>query len=495
VPSLTAFTAFQAVINLFREQTQWLHLWRLRDHIIVCGLGRKGGYLVDQLLVKGLRVVAIEKNLEPATADEYRRKGVIVIEGDAADPDTLESARLSHASHLICLLGNDQQNLAIALQAHQLVKRSHKKTLTCILHLVSEDLLNLVKKSELNIDKEDHFVLEIFNTYKRTAQILVSQNSLTHSTPSNLLVVGLGRLGQNIILETVFQRYTQRSAENIKITVIDRDAIAKVGRLLQDYPQMASVCDLEPIQIDLSSNTALQHALPNTGGAPLFDRTFICLGNPILAIQVSLALLEIVNLSNGPFFIRLEKNSGLFNLLENPISGHIEKERIIPFDMYEQTCSYDLVFGGLHELLAIKLRENYVNSLKSPQAEALQKIPWEAISETEKDANRAQANRICHLLNAHGYAVNPLRDWDAGKFLFNAEEVSQMAKMEHTLWCEWKRQDGWQFGAIRDNENKIHPDLVSWEDLPIDERNKNKDFVSKLPELLAELGFQIDKVL
>jgi hypothetical protein len=123
----------------------------------------------------------------------------------------------------------------------------------------------------------------------------------------------------------------------------------------------------------------------------------------------------------------------------------------------------------------------------------LGKIPWESISEEEKDANRTQANRICHLLKTHGYTINPLLDWDAAMFTFSPEEVQGMAKMEHSLWCEWKRQEGWQFGPTRNNENKIHPDLVLWEELPEEEQDKNKDFVSNLPVMLSKLGFQIDK--
>ena len=236
VPALTAFTAFQAIINLFREQTQWWHLWRLRDHIIVCGLGRKGSRLVDDLLAKGHPLVVIEKNLEPATAEEYRRKGVIVIEGDAADPDTLETARLRRASHLVCLLGSDQQNLSIALQAKQLVKGTRTKDLTCIVHLTSEDLLHLVKKSELNSLSNTPFVLETFNTYQLTARTLVSPNISHQPLPSQLLLLGLGRLGKQIILQTAYQHYTQPPSPDLHITVIDRAAREKVEALLNESP-------------------------------------------------------------------------------------------------------------------------------------------------------------------------------------------------------------------------------------------------------------------
>ena len=402
VPAFTAFTAFQAIINLFREQTQWWHLWRLQDHIIVCGLGRKGSCLVDDLLAKGHPLVVIEKNLEPATADEYQRKGVIIIEGDAADPATLETARLRRASHLVCLLGSDQQNLSIALQAKQLVKGTRKKDLTCIVHLTSEDLLHLVKKSELNSHSKTPFILEIFNTYQHSAHTLVSPNVNQQPLPSHLLVLGLGRLGKQIIQQTAYQHYTQAPSKRLHITVIDRAARAKIETLLNQSPQSASVADFTPIELDLSFNQALKKALTKHTDQGKFDRVYVCLGNPILGIQVSLTLMDIPTLSGVPFFIRLEKNAGLGSLLVDPITGQAMKNQIVTFDMYENTCSADLVFAGLHEMLAVRLRENYIQGLNSQETKRLIKIPWEAVSEDEKDANRNKpaASATCWVLQA-----------------------------------------------------------------------------------------------
>ena len=68
-----------------------------------------------------------------------------------------------------------------------------------------------------------------------------------------------------------------------------------------------------------------------------------------------------------------------------------------------------------------------------------------------------------------------------------------MAKLEHELWCQWKREGGWQYGTPRNDQQKIHPDLVPWEKLKNTERDKNTNTIIGLPALLAGLGFQIDK--
>lgn len=497
IPALAAFTVFQAIINLFREQTQWLTLWRWRDHVVVCGLGRKGARLVDDLVANGFRVVAIENAIVPVTADDYRRRGVIVIQGDATEGETLKSARLLRASHLVCLLGKDELNLRIALQARRLLQGKKGEKLTCILHLVSEDLFDLVKKSELSLDEDDPLTLEIFNTYEREAHHLLTslwqQAAGGLREPSRLLVIGLGRLGQNILRQAAYRRYNSIENERLEITVVDQAASSRIEHLLAEYPQIAKVSDFHPVQVDLTSVNVWKQALLEGAKDTGFDQIYICLGNSILGVQVCLNLAQMPEFLGVPIFVRMEKDSGLGELLESSIGGQVSQSRIIPFDMYDQTCSASLIFGGLHELLAIKLRENYLQGLDATIANQLSKIPWEDVSEQEKDANRQQANRICHVLDGGGYSINTLQNWDTGKLIFTPDQVQQMAQLEHALWSQWKRETGWHYAPKRDDEQKFHPDLVPWKDLPESEKKKNEDYIRTLPALLAELGFQIDK--
>jgi len=76
LPSLTAYTAFQAFIDLFLEQATWIKLWGLDQHFIVCGLGRKGRYLVNGLQEEGKKIVVIERNIDHVIAKDYRQRGV-----------------------------------------------------------------------------------------------------------------------------------------------------------------------------------------------------------------------------------------------------------------------------------------------------------------------------------------------------------------------------------------------------------------------------------
>ncbi|GAA4060062.1 hypothetical protein GCM10022214_10900 [Actinomadura miaoliensis] len=51
--------------------------------------------------------------------------------------------------------------------------------------------------------------------------------------------------------------------------------------------------------------------------------------------------------------------------------------------------------------------------------------------------------------------------------------------------------DGWRFGRLRDDERKLQPDMVDWQHLSEHARDKGRDAVRALPQILADAGYQI----
>lgn len=498
LPGLTAFTAFQALAILFREQTQWFKLWRLKDHNIICGFGSKGSHLVNDCLSNGHQLVIIDKNIDAITANDYRQRGLIVLAGDATDPETLLSARITKAKRLICLLGQDQQNLRIAHLAYQLSKDRQRK-LTCITHLASQDLLNLVKRSELTFSSNDPFILETFNTYHQAANQIIQQDpgwlAEDSSLPDNILVVGLGRLGQNLVLRSGYKWFSLEKEKKLIISILDSEAEQKVKNLTKRQPELENCVSFQPITVSLEVQPVLKEATGALEGLERISRVYICVSDPVLSLQTYQTLREIPTLSQIHFVVRVEKGSGLADLYKTPITGFSKEGEIHLFDLFDETCSAELVMGGLNELLARLLRENYLQSQKTSEASKLLSISWDQVPNAEKEANRQQANRICRLLEACNYRINPLQNWDARNLRFSDQEVKNMAQLEHQLWCQWKHASGWRYGPVRDNQLKTNPDLVLWEDLPPEEQQKNNDFIIALPRLLADMGFQIDRQL
>lgn len=48
----------------------------------------------------------------------------------------------------------------------------------------------------------------------------------------------------------------------------------------------------------------------------------------------------------------------------------------------------------------------------------------------------------------------------------------------HTRWCKFKKDDGWKHGEKKDENEKTHPCLVPYSDLPAEQQLKDKLFAA-----------------
>lgn len=91
---------------------------RLRDHVIVCGFGRLGVMLAQELQAGGVPIVILEQ-AEAAVA-LARDLGYLCIHTDATDEEALQAAGIVHARTLATVLSNDAANVFITLSARNL---------------------------------------------------------------------------------------------------------------------------------------------------------------------------------------------------------------------------------------------------------------------------------------------------------------------------------------------------------------------------------------
>jgi voltage-gated potassium channel len=95
-------------------------LEKLRDHIIICGFGRVGQQVADELSQAKLTFVLVDS--EPSRIAEAARLGLIVMEGDATDEDVLQAVGVERAHTLVTALPGDAENVFIALTSRNLNK-------------------------------------------------------------------------------------------------------------------------------------------------------------------------------------------------------------------------------------------------------------------------------------------------------------------------------------------------------------------------------------
>ena len=133
---LTVFVVTGAADHLRNE---W-RARRLRNHVVVCGLGSVGMAVARDLHASGTRVVVVD----PRADDEIHRETnprCPVIVGDATRPVILHRAGIERARALVACTSNDALNLEVGLTAQSLAEdRRDGRPLRLVLRCFDADL-------------------------------------------------------------------------------------------------------------------------------------------------------------------------------------------------------------------------------------------------------------------------------------------------------------------------------------------------------------------
>ena len=500
-PAVAAYTAVQALAEIFYQQLQLVRIRFIRDHVVICGLGRKGYLLAQGFRQRGDRVVAIEQDEDNDLIEQCREQGIIVLIGNAGNQELLRQARVQRAKHVVSVCDDDGANAEVAVHAREQVGDRQRKALTSILHIVDPQLCDLLREREIEMGKVDAFRLEFFNVFDSGARALLNEYpafSETQSHPAHLLVVGLGRMGESLVVHAArgwHARHTA-TAERLRVTIIDREAERKTESLCLRYPQLGRVCELvaQPMDIHWPEFQRAEFLFDADGHCDV-TTVYVCLDDDSLGLSAALALRQRVREHGIPIVVRMEQDAGLATLLggrDGGKDGNGGFENLHAFGLLDRTFTPGLLLGGAHEIIARAIHEGYVGHRQKldeePQVDPAM-VPWEELTEEFRESCRRQADHIGLKLKAVGCGLAPLTDWDAELFEFTLEEVDRMARMEHERWMAERRREGWRLGP-RDSKAQTNPNLVPWEQLPEDVKKLNQKMMRDLPAFLARVGLQ-----
>jgi voltage-gated potassium channel len=120
VSTITSFMVEGEVRNLVRGYRVNKEISKLRDHIVICGLGRNGRQAAIELYTEKVPFVAIEFSQD--TIDEFQQDfpTALVLKGDATDEDSLLHANIQNAKGAICALADDAANVFVTLSIRQM---------------------------------------------------------------------------------------------------------------------------------------------------------------------------------------------------------------------------------------------------------------------------------------------------------------------------------------------------------------------------------------
>jgi voltage-gated potassium channel Kch len=143
VSTISIWMIFSLTIDSFLRQRIQIALGRkkynLKNHVIVCGLGRLGFFIVQELLEKKEKVIIIEQNENAKHIDYFRQEGAEIYIGDGRLAKVLNDINVKDAKAFISVINDDALNIEIGLNA-----RSLDPTMRLILRIFDEQMANKI---------------------------------------------------------------------------------------------------------------------------------------------------------------------------------------------------------------------------------------------------------------------------------------------------------------------------------------------------------------
>lgn len=121
--SLTVFFLENDLDYSLRRRRMEKRIDSLREHYILCGFGRVGRNVAQELMATERRFVAIDVDEQQLLVQRDRIPDLLYLNGDASDDDLLLAANIEAAKGVFAVTGDDSRNLMIVITAKQLNPR------------------------------------------------------------------------------------------------------------------------------------------------------------------------------------------------------------------------------------------------------------------------------------------------------------------------------------------------------------------------------------
>jgi hypothetical protein len=514
--------------SLLLQRTPPGRLYRRPLHV-VCGLGRKGLNLAQDLHKAKEDVLTIDCNEEMVQA--ARARHIPALLADGTQDETYEGLPWHRIRRVVFLMGGDHANLLGTLAAQraaaQQVPGETSPVGRIYTHVPTLSLRNLLFRQDAFKGGE----VRLFNYYERLARQILLQYPVEALSvdPDPAGSTGftepeLGLQGVPVAEEHAPQVFLRPSRDftpafvsllargshfpltarrrwtRIKVFVVDADAEGVVASLQELYPALRRTGDHALID--------LEELVPAVGESPaqLIGRRVRGLppSTPVTVVldihDAAKALTEALTvLDEGvPPIEQGSKDAGqagppilrcLFDYADEPaIEALIQSDarfrrHIRTLPPLTECCGSGALFQDTADRLARLVHENY-------DKEGLQ--PWAGLTLELQESNRAAASHIGLVLRGLGLQREALL---APEFAWPPAVLEALAEAEHRRWSAQKLMDGWRpepsLGEKQDKARKLHGCLDrTYDELSHAMKDRDRDNLRQIPTLLRALAAQ-----
>lgn len=483
-PFSLSYAAIKTVLAILGEKVDRVKVRWLSGHAIVFGLNERSKNTVQSLLNDGIPVVCID---ESASLHNWlKKRGGHFLPKFAETKELLEYCNILEAQYLLAATGDDRNNIEIVHSTH--LKRLDNPQASMLLSAVeirNPTLASAVYGLPSLAEDYDSFTARVIHYSAMNSRLLLSNHGphreIRHlwerEHPLNLMLIGRSELMEALVFRLAAIGY-YGSPHPHHVCLVGQDANRWRERMQKENSAISELLHIQSQETDLS-------LLNINNGKRLLDEfspDMIYLSADRL--DSALIWTQTLNKLEVKVPIIIISADGTARSILEPL---FPAKRTVKFVQQDELCShYKNIFNIKHDKLAKAIHDSYVEKQLS-EGDSPEDNPslvtWPKLPENLKDSNRNQADHAeikCYLLSGKDDCTA-----EEIRSKLTPETVEWLAKMEHERWCAEKRLNGWRYtDGAKNNDLLLNPNLVPWDQLKEEERQKDRDAVEHLPELV-----------
>lgn len=507
-PVAMAGAIFRIGIQFFLVQIRRARIRLFRGHTVICGVSDNGLAFARSEIADGRRCVIIddrpEITVEPIAANE----GFSYVQGDPTQQSVLRTAGVGAADRLICCLPDDGLNLEVAIAARRLMigeNRASKPLKTNVSVADRELMLHLTRSSAIALNGEG-FQMLTFSLSEWAARKLVWDEPLwdyavLRGQPRlHAVFIGFDQFAEALIHQ-IPPACAHLKLQRPRFTILAEDAARTRGHLKRDFPQSEQFAEIDVIDYRWASSSLTCETMLRVSEVDPVSLVFVFSSEPQVGVSRAIyvqSAMQRTGLWGAPVFVRLPRCEGIKELLTESSGTKRFSDVVQPFGIEDVLCSMELLEGEM-ETAAERVHQAYQefrNSEADTGGEGRSRAPlseWRDLEETYRASNRRAVDNIraklasagCLLPTQSGFEVEDDLDLFASPETFEA-----LSELEHISWANGRYVDGWQYGAPRNDTQRVHPNLMPYEQLDEPTKELDREQIRVLNHHLLKRGLK-----
>jgi hypothetical protein len=494
---------------------KWDHFsarWLVRSHVVIVagrpdaeatnspGMPDKTALALELALAiaPGERVVLALPDIDEGQRSRLWQAGVRVITDRLPSDQLLTATGASRARMLIAMRDDYGQNIALTHAAVSPSTDNPQMEIKCLIEPLSvrrefklEDYFDERARPQIRVFSEPELVARrLVQSFPPDAPLAQSESEGVH-----VIIVGLGSVGQSILVQLARQGH-YRSGKKPKVTVVDRSVGDRWREAREAYPALERWLQVEKEETRFEAVGPQQIQKWLTDERPV-TVAYVCTKDEIVNLRIARMLLEGIkeqprqDLAGAAKVVALDPAGGCVLADFAAHGGHEGR-----FQLFSLVRGSEGFLSEMDDTRARQFHDDYCASdnervRKQPgAAPAPANKPWEQLPETLRNANRMTADHFDVKMRAIGCHVVPRGEVEGKHATLTPQEIELLSIMEHNRWWADRALDGWTLGPRKD-ANKVHPNMVPYEELDEEAKQKDRNFVLHMIKVLENEGLLV----